>query len=136
MLKKVALAVGILFFALGLLCFTPGISSYDNNNVQLLFGVFSVTLSYAITLLVIGVGGLVVALSTHWSKVYLIATGALCTLAALVGFFSPTLFGLTRVNMADNWVNTVLAVLILGMAFGIHPDFNPSIKKSTSSKTA
>ena len=134
MLKKVALIVGCICFISGLLGFVPGFSGYNNDGQQLLLGIFATTTGYNIVSIVFGVAGLAVALSTKWSKIYLIAVGAVSGLAALIGFSDPTLFGLANVNTADNWANLAFAIIILGAAFGIHPDYSISFPKKKSKK--
>lgn len=134
MLKKIALVVGIMFFLLGLAGFMPGLSSYDNSNIQYLFGIFAIDWPQSAIRIAIGLAGVAVALNMAASKIYLIATGALCAIIALIGFQSSTLFGFTHFNMADSWSHAVLAIIILGLGFGVHPDYELKLKKTAKTK--
>lgn len=134
MIKKLAFIVGIISILSGLAGFVPGLSGYDSDGTQLLLGVFATNTATNIGVIVYGVIGLGVAVSTKWSKAYLIVGGLVCALAALIGFINPPMDYDFTMNTADNWANLVSAIILLGLAFGIHPDYNVSFKKSPKTK--
>ena len=123
MIKKVAMVFGAVFLLIGLLGFVPGITSTDTDGTQLLFGLFMVDPIQNAVHIVTGLAGLVaVGINTKAARAYLIGFGMVYALVALLGFFDPTLFGLMRVNKADNWLHVVLAISLLGAGLGLNDD--------------
>lgn len=119
MLKKVSMVFGIVFVLLGLLGFIPGITSTDDNGMQLLFGIFMVDPLHNVIHLLSGIAGLIGAASDVYAKWFLIIFGVIYALITIIGFMDPTIFGLLRVNTADNWLHLVLALLLLATGLGI-----------------
>lgn len=123
MLKKVAMVFGVVFLAVGLLGFVPGITSTDSEGMQLLLGIFMVDPIHNAVHILSGLAGLVAAgVSAQAAKAYLIGFGIIYGLVSLLGFFDNTLFGLMHVNMADNWLHVVLTLGLLGAGLGLSDD--------------
>lgn len=122
MLKKVAMVFGVVFLLIGLLGFVPGITTTDSNGMQQLLGLFMVDTTHNFVHIVTGVLGLVGAMNNRYAKWYLVGFGVIYALVTLVGFFDDTLFGLMKVNMADNILHLVLAVALLGTGLGLRAD--------------
>lgn len=121
MLKKVSLVFGVIFVAIGLLGFVPGITSTDADGHQLLLGIFMVDALHNTVHLLSGVVGLIAAANERYAKTYLVGFGVVYALLTLIGFFDATLFGLLHVNAADNWLHFVLALGLLGAGLGLRP---------------
>ena len=58
-----------------------------------------------------------IAVKTGASATAMKVFGVVYLLVALLGFVDMDLFGLTHVNMADNWLHVVLGVVILLAGF-------------------
>lgn len=136
MIKKIAFLIGIISILSGLAGFIPGLSGYDSEGRQLLLGVFATSTVTNIGVIIYGILGIGASGSTKWSKIYLIVGGLACALAALIGFIDPSLGYDFNMNMADNWANLISAIILLGVAYGVHPDYkNPPSRASKKSKT-
>jgi hypothetical protein len=122
MLKKVSMVMGVVFLLLGLLGFVPGITTTDSDGMQLLLGVFMVDALHNSIHIVFGLLGLWGAMSNKYAKWYLVGSGVVFALLALVGFFDSGLLGLTKTNMADTWLHLLFAVVLLGAGLGIKGD--------------
>lgn len=126
MIKKIAMIFGALFMGIGLLGFVPGITSTANDGTQLLIGIFQVDPIHNAVHIVTGLAGLVAAgVNTKVSRAYLIGFGMIYALIAFLGFFDSTLFGLMRVNLADNWLHAVLAAGLLGTGLIVNDEHEP-----------
>ena len=120
MLKKAALAFGVVFTLVGILGFVPGITMTDENGMQLLLGLFMVDPLHNIIHLASGLVALFASTNSQYSKYYLMGFGGVYALVAVVGLIQgDTVLGLIHVNMADNILHVLLAVGLLGAGFAL-----------------
>src|SRR5215208_1852213 len=92
--QKAALAVGIVFLAVGVLGFIPGITTnysalaiYSHDSEALLLGVFQVSILHNIVHLLFGVAGLVLARTVSGARSFLIGGGVIYAILWLYGLF-------------------------------------------------
>lgn len=116
MLKKLSLVFGVVFLAVGVLGFVPGVTTEDG----LLLGIFQVSTLHNLIHILSGVAALIAAKSADYAQLYFRIFGVVYATVAIVGWIQGnTVLGLIDVNVADNILHTVLAVAILGVGFGI-----------------
>ncbi|MBP2471613.1 hypothetical protein JOF53_000485 [Crossiella equi] len=120
--QAVAILVSIVFLAVGVLGFVPGVTTnYDqllvagHESHALLLGLFAVSVLHNIVHLLFGVAGLALARTPGGARGYLIGGGVIYLVLWAYGYFvehdSPLNF--VPVNTADNWLHLGLG---LGMA--------------------
>lgn len=115
MYKKSAKLFGVIFTALGLLGFVPGITYHGY-----LFCLFAVNAQLNLFHLISGVIGYWVGrLSTRISKIFIQLAGVVFTTFGLIGFGygHRPLFGLFANNYADAWLHTLTGIILLYIGF-------------------
>lgn len=116
MIKKLAILFGVVFLAVGVLGFVPGIT----NDNDLLLGIFQVGTLHNIIHIASGLAALAAAGEADYARLYFKIFGAVYALVAIVGIVQgDTVLGLIDINTADNVLHVVLAVAILGVGFGL-----------------
>lgn len=116
MLKKAALATGIVFLLIGILGFVPGITTADNK----LLGIFLVDGVHNLVHILSGLAALAASTRRDWSKLFFQIMGVVYALVTVLGFMAGTggsVLGLFHVNMADNLLHLVLAGAFLYLGF-------------------
>ena len=117
-LSKLAMVFGVVFLAVGVLGFVPGIT--DDNDM--LLGIFQVSALHNVIHILSGVAALIGAKSDEYAKYYFIVFGAVYAVVAIVGWVQgDTVLGIIDVNAADNVLHTVLAIAILGIGLTLKP---------------
>ena len=127
-LQKAALAVGVVFLAVGVLGFIPGVTANfsdmtfaSHHSEALLLGLFQVSILHNIVHLLFGVAGLVLARSFSGARNYLIVGGAiylvLFVYGLLVGQESAANF--VPVNPADDILHLVLGIGMIGLGLAL-----------------
>lgn len=129
MLKKLSILFGVVFLAVGVLGFVPGITTDDD----LLLGIFQVGALHNLIHILSGVAALVAGTkSEDYAQLYFRIFGVVYAIVAVVGIIqSDTVLGLIDINVADNVLHVVLAVAILGIGFGV-----PKSSGTTAAKAA
>jgi hypothetical protein len=118
-IKKLAMVFGVVFLAIGLLGFVPGVTTADG----LLLGLFQVSPLHNVIHILSGAAALLAMSSVSNSRLYFRVFGVVYALVALVGWVQgTTVLGLIDVNVADNILHTVLGLAILGIGFGLPDD--------------
>jgi hypothetical protein len=115
MLKTVAVVFGVVFIAVGVLGFVPGIT-----NNQMMLGIFHVNTMHNIVHLLSGAAALAAGLtSTNVARLYFRVFGVVYGVVALLGFVvgDGMLLGLVSNNMADTWLHVVIALAALYLGF-------------------
>jgi hypothetical protein len=122
-LQKLAGVFGVIFIVVAVLGFiTPGGMAMAMEPAGgLLLGLFAVNLLHNIVHLLFGAWGLVASRSWSGSKSYFTIAGAIYLVLTVVGFLSPTGFGLVPLGGNDIWLHAVLAIAMLGIGLTAKP---------------
>ena len=122
-LQRLAGAFGVIFILGAVLGFiTPGgMEMSMEPATTLLLGIFPVNLLHNIVHLLFGIWGLVAARTWTGSKSYFKSAGVIYAVLTVVGFLSPTGFGLVPLGGNDIWLHVVLAVAMLAIGFTAKP---------------
>ncbi len=116
MVKTAAMLFGIVFLAIGILGFVPGITKDD-----MLLGIFMVNPAHSVVHIASGVVALLCAMSgAGASRVYFQIFGIVYALVAVLGFMTPNgmLLNMISNNPADTWLHVGIAVVSLLLGFG------------------
>jgi uncharacterized protein DUF4383 len=122
-LQKLAGVFGVIFILVAVLGFiSPGglVMTMDPTTGMAL-GVFPVNLLHNIVHLAFGVWGLIASRAWAGSKTFFTAGGVIYVVLTLVGFLSPTGFGIVPLGGADIWLHAVLAIAMLGIGLTAKP---------------
>lgn len=122
-LQKLAGVFGVIFILVAVLGFiSPGglVMTMDPTTGMVL-GIFPVNLLHNIVHLAFGVWGLVASRSWSGSKSFFSVAGVIYIVLTLLGFLSPTGFGLVPLGGANIWLHVVLGVVMLGIGLTAKP---------------
>jgi hypothetical protein len=122
-----ALVYGIVFLAVGIAGFIPGITqpggpspegSPPVHDVHLLLGIFPVNAAHNLVHVLFGLGGLIASRDLRLSWFYACITGAVYLILFFMGLTSglKTMFGMAPLYGADVWLHLVLAVIAIAFA--------------------
>jgi hypothetical protein len=100
---------------LGVVLLLVGIAGFFTGGMLLIFAVDPI---HNIVHILSGVIALAAAGSYQYSRLYLIVFGVVYGVVAVLGFLSGDVLGLIAVNMEDNYLHAVIAVLCLATGFG------------------
>ena len=115
MMKKIAWILAIVFLAVGILGFVPGITTNG-----LLLGIFEVDALHNIIHLVSGAVFLYAAMKPAKASLVFKVFGVVYALVAVIGLVQgDTVLGLISTNTADHLLHVVLAIVILYVGFGM-----------------
>jgi hypothetical protein len=125
--QKAALAVGIVFLAVGVLGFIPGITTnysalaiYSHHSDALLLGIFQVSILHNIVHLLFGVAGFLLARTVSGARTYLVWGGAIYLVLFVYGLIvgQRSAANFVPVNTADDFLHLVLGagMIALGLA--------------------
>jgi len=116
MVKTLAILFGVVFLAIGILGFVPGITKDE-----MLLGIFMVNTVHSVIHIVSGVVFLLAGMggagaSRMWFQIF----GLIYAVVAIMGFVvgNGMIFNLISNNTADTWLHVVLAVVMLLIGFG------------------
>ena len=127
-LQKAALAVGVVFLAVGVLGFIPGVTSNfsdmqfaGHESDAALLGIFQVSILHNIVHLLFGVAGILMARSFSGARNYLVYGGAIYLVLFLYGLFvgQNTAANFVPVNLADDLLHLVLGIGMLGLGLAL-----------------
>jgi len=135
--QKAAALVGIVFLAVGVLGFVPGITTHygdmsfaSHMSGAKLLGLFQVSVLHNIVHLLFGVAGLALARTISSAKTYLIVGGIIYAVLFIYGVAVPMDSGanFVPVNTADNILHLGLALgmIALGALLTRRPDVAPA----------
>ena len=117
MVKKLANIFGIVFLAVGILGYIPGITTDSH-----LLGIFHVNGMHNIVHILSGIIALWAGMtSAKAAKMYLQIFGIVYALVAVLGFMvgDGLILGLIANNSADNWLHVVIALVALYAGFSM-----------------
>jgi hypothetical protein len=119
MVKRVALVFGIVFLLVGILGLVSsgGMEMGADPAPGMLLGMFGVNLLHNIVHLLFGVWGLVASRSFAGAKMYAQTVGVIYIVLAVLGFVSPTMFGLIPIGGNDIWLHAVIGIVLAGVGF-------------------
>lgn len=122
MIKRIAIAFGVVFLIAGVLGFVPGVTSFpvDDEHGRLL-GTFAVdSLHNGVHLLTGLVAIMVGFMSEAASRTFFKVFGVIYGVVALLGFGfgNAAIFGMMANNMPDAVLHAVVAVVALFLGFG------------------
>jgi hypothetical protein len=124
MLKTLSMVFGVVFLAVGILGFVPGITS-ETGGDKFLLGIFQVGVLHNIVHIASGAAALLAASGASYAKVYFRVFGTVYAVVAVVGLVqSDTILGLMPINLADNILHVVLALALLAIGFGLPEETN------------
>jgi hypothetical protein len=116
MVKSAAMLFGIVFLAIGILGFVPGITKDE-----MLLGIFMVNPAHSVVHIASGVVALLCAMSgAGAARIYFQIFGIVYAIVAILGFMQPNgmLLGLISNNPSDTWLHVAIAVVSLLLGFG------------------
>ncbi len=114
--KPFAVIIGIGFLVAGILGFVPHITVNG-----LLLNIFAVDPMHNWVHIISGVIALAVSCSDKAAKIYFQIFGIIYALVAILGFAMKGQILMMHMNMADNYLHIVLAVIILYLGFFFKP---------------
>ena len=117
MLKRIAVAFGIIFLVVGVLGFVPA-TAKDGH----LLGIFHVNPAHNFVHLLTGAVSLACGLSSaHASQLFFRIFGVVYGLVAILGFIQGDgmLLGIIANNAADAWLHTGISAVSLFLGFGV-----------------
>ena len=123
--QTLAMVVGAVFLAVGILGFIPGITTdYDElafageDSTAKLFGIFQVSILHNIVHLLFGIAGLALARTVDGARTFLIGGGVIYLGLWLLGIVGGGDW--IPVNTADNWLQLALGagMIALGVLTG------------------
>jgi hypothetical protein len=127
-LQKAALAVGVVFLAVGVLGFIPGVTQNfsdmefaSHESQALLLGIFQVSILHNVVHLLFGVAGIVLARSVSGARNYLIVGGAIYLVLFLYGLLigQDSTANFVPVNPADDILHLVLGIGMIGLGLAL-----------------
>lgn len=129
MVQKLALWVGIVLTAVGVLGFVPGVT-----NDGMLLGIFEVDTIHNLVHILTGVVAIVASLgSGAYAGLFFKVFGVVYALVAVLGFaMGSPILGLIHANMADHVLHVVLAAAFLYAGFGMKSQPAPMSMSSGS----
>jgi hypothetical protein len=128
MIKTLSIAVGAVFLLVGIAGLIPALSPLQDDGHRAVLGIFQTDGLHNIIHLLSGAAGVLAGLaSAKASRLYFQIFGAVYALVTVVGFVQgDTVLGLIHVNAADNFLHLALAVLLLGIGFGVRDEHEPA----------
>lgn len=127
-LQLAAMVVGVVFLAVGVLGFIPGVTTdYDtldfaghHSEAQLL-GIFQVSILHNVVHLLFGAAGIALSRSFSGARMYLIGGGVIYLVLWLYGLVidMDSAANFVPVNDADNWLHLVLGIGMIGLGVAL-----------------
>jgi arginine exporter protein ArgO len=122
--RKVTLAIGVVFLLVGIAGFIPGITTNysdlkfaGHQSDAKLLGIFEVSVLHNIVHLLFGVVGLAAARTARSAATYLVGGGIVYAVVWLYGLLvgQESSANFVPLNTADNWLHFVLAVGMIAL---------------------
>jgi hypothetical protein len=120
MAKTFGMLFGVVFLAVGILGFVPGISPAGPDGMPMLLHIFMVNTAHSVVHIASGAVFLLASMAGAgaarlWFKIF----GLVYAVVAVLGFMTPNgmLLGMISNNPADTWLHVVLAAAMLLIGF-------------------
>lgn len=121
MLKKAALVVGVVFVAIGVLGFVPGIT-VDSDGVKKLLGLFEVNTVHNLIHIVSGLAALAASQQERLSRIFFQVMAVVYGLVTVIGLVADgNVLGLFHANVFDNLLHLVLTAAFAYLGFVAKP---------------
>ena len=120
MVKTLGMLFGIVFLAVGILGFVPGISAPGPDGMPMLLGIFMVNTAHSIVHIASGAVFLIASMSgAGAARLWFQLFGIVYAIVAVLGFRTPNgmLLGVISNNPADTYLHVGLAVAMLLIGF-------------------
>ncbi|HYP45874.1 MAG TPA: DUF4383 domain-containing protein [Propionibacteriaceae bacterium] len=126
--QKAAMAVGIVFLAVGVLGFIPGITSNyssmgfaGHHSEAKLLGLFQVSILHNIVHLLFGVAGLAMAKTVYGARNYLVGGGVIYLVLFLYGLVvgQNSAANFVPLNTADDFLHLFLGLGMVGLGVAL-----------------
>src|SRR5256885_10442755 len=120
MVKTLGMLFGIVFLAVGILGFVPGVSAPGSDGMPMLLGIFMVNTAHSVVHIVSGAIFLIASMSgAGAARIWFQIFGVIYAVVAILGFMNPSgpLLGMISNNPNDTYLHVVLAVLMLAIGF-------------------
>ena len=129
LVRTAALLVGVVFLAVGILGFVPGITTHygdmsgaGHESMAKLLGVFQVSVLHNVVHLLFGIAGIALSRADASARSYLVGGGVIYLVLWIYGLVIDlhSSANFVPVNTADNWLHFLLGVgmVALGAVFG------------------
>lgn len=121
MLKKAAIAFGVVFLAIGALGFVPALAPVGADGHAMLLGIFMVGGLHNVIHLASGAAALAGGLASEaYARLYFQVFGVVYALVTVLGFVgNGSVLGILPVNMADNFLHLAIAAVALTLGFAV-----------------
>lgn len=122
MVKTLGMLFGIIFLAVGILGFVPGVSAPGPDGMPMLLGIFMVNTVHSIVHVASGAVFLIASMSgAGAARLWFQLFGIIYAIVAVLGFMTPNgmLLGLISNNPADTYLHVGLAAAMLLIGFAI-----------------
>lgn len=121
-LQTLTLVLGVVFLAVGILGFIPGITTRygdlgfaGSDSGSKLLGLFQVSILHNIVHLLFGLAGLLAARSFDSSRIYMLGGGVIFLALFVLGLFGGADW--IPANNADDWLHLGLGVVMVGIGY-------------------
>ncbi|HJP85129.1 MAG TPA: DUF4383 domain-containing protein [Gemmatimonadaceae bacterium] len=123
--QKLATVFGVVFILIAIVGFvTPGgmyMQPTDPAMAAKILGMFPINLLHNIAHLLFGIWALLAARTWGGSKSFFVWGGIIYAVLTVLGFVSPTGFGLIPLAGADIWLHCLLAIVMLAIGLTSKP---------------
>lgn len=117
MIKKLSIVFGVVFLAVGILGFVPGVTT-DKNGMDMLLGIFMVDATHNVIHILSGLLALGASTKSQYARLYFQGFGIVYAAVAIIGLIQKdTVLGLIHINAEDNILHVVLSVALLAIGF-------------------
>jgi hypothetical protein len=125
--KKLSVIFGVVFLAIGILGFVPGITQEEH-----LLGIFHVNAAHNAVHILTGLIALAAGLaSEHAATLFFRIFGVAYGLVAVLGFFAgdQPILGFISNNAADTWLHVGIAAVSLILGFAVKESAAPKLSQ-------
>jgi hypothetical protein len=112
MAKTIAMIFGIIYTIIGIAGLVPSLGGTYGMAPTMLLGFAQINIVHTIVHLIIGVAGLAMARSEASAMSYCKIFGVILIVVGLLGFVSPTGFGLLPLGGSDIWLHLVSGIIL------------------------